>query len=231
MEGSTVRRCLAVGTAMAVLGLVPAAAEAQYAAAAGRPRFQLHLRRHADGSDASFDKWKFAAGTFNAVAAGRRGRPGPGRRWTRSRARSSSAPRRSAPTGTRSSRSATPCSGSSSRSQNTADVDAQRRRHDPHARSALHAARTPTARRRTARPRTTTQRPRLEARRLQLRRLPGRDPAVQPLCTLTRRPRRRPTRGPARRVRSRRPAPTPAATARARPRPASTTSTASTTTR
>jgi hypothetical protein len=59
MEGSTVKRCLAVCTALGVFGLAPAA-HAQYVAPPPDPGFSYIF----DGTQASFDQWKFAAGTF-----------------------------------------------------------------------------------------------------------------------------------------------------------------------
>ena len=100
-----------------------------------------------------------------------RGRP----RWTPSRARSRSTPRRSAATGIRSSRSATPCCGSSTRCR-TPRVHAQRRHHDPLARDPLLV---PGATGQPARARHR-RRARPEADRLQLRRLPRRAADLRP---------------------------------------------------
>jgi hypothetical protein len=65
MEGSTVKRCLAVCTAVGVFGLAPAAhAQQKYVAPPPDPGFTYIFDGSATGSPASFDKWKFAAGTL-----------------------------------------------------------------------------------------------------------------------------------------------------------------------
>ena len=149
---------------------------AQYTAPPPEPGFTYIFDGTATGSDASFDKWAFAARHRRAVRRRRAVRAR--RRSTPSRARSSSAPRRSAPTGTRSAvrqrRVPAPVHG-----PEHADGDAQRRHHDPHARDPLHG-------------RQHHRRPRPEADGLQLRRLPG----ALPICKADdARRRRRPTRG------------------------------------
>ena len=57
------RARLMVCVALVASGLAPAAAQAQYSSPAPNPGFRYIFDGSATGSDASFDKWAFAAGT------------------------------------------------------------------------------------------------------------------------------------------------------------------------
>ncbi len=151
-------------TSLVCLGGSSRGAGAVHGAGAG-PGFRYIFDGTATGSDASFDKWVFARGHGRAVRPDARA-AGPGDAEHDDGRRSTSAPRRSAPTGTRSRRSATPCSASSTRS---------RTRRRPRRNGGV-MIRSPEIRYTGA---NTTRDARPEADRLQLRRLPGRDRAVR----------------------------------------------------
>ncbi len=151
------------------------------------PGFRYIFDGSATGSDASFDKWAFAAGNRGTVAPGVRGRPGPGdtRPGRGLVPRRRVAVRRLLVPGQAVRRRGVP---DSVHGPEHADLDPQRRRHDPHARGPLHG-------------REHRRGPGPEADRLQLRSLRGRAADLRP------RHARRvddATPGPARAVRSRR---------------------------
>jgi Domain of Unknown Function (DUF1080) len=62
--------------ALAMAALTPAAAKAQYVAPPPAPGFHYIFDGTATGSDASFDKWKFATGTFSQSAPAAQGGQG-----------------------------------------------------------------------------------------------------------------------------------------------------------
>ena len=187
--------------------------------AAARTGFHYIFDGTATGSDASFDKWTFASGHGRAVR--RRRGPGPGdagRRRGRDPRRRLAVRRLLVP-GQAVRRRGVP---HPVHGREHADVDAQRRRHDPHARLRVHGREHHRVSPRSRPASTTTS-------------APGALGVLQPHHAGRR---RRRTSGRARPARSRRPptpprrrSSTPAATARARRRRASTTSTASTASR
>jgi hypothetical protein len=63
------RRVLAGCVALTALAVTPQAAQAQYTAPPPAPGFQYIFDGTATGSDASFDKWKFASGTLAQSAS------------------------------------------------------------------------------------------------------------------------------------------------------------------
>ena len=144
MEGSTVKRLPRGLYRVGRLGAGAGCARAVRRAAAGS-RVQLHLRRLRPGrrlrsTSGSSPPARSRSPIRRRPSAG----PPAGRAWPRStptepaRDRVPMAPRRSARTGIPRRRSATPCSGSSSRSSDRAtSLDAQRRRHDPLPRNPL----------------------------------------------------------------------------------------------
>src|ERR1044072_7586256 len=63
------RRVLAGCVALTALAATPQAAQAQYTAPPPAPGFHYIFDGTATGSDASFDKWKFASGTLAQAAS------------------------------------------------------------------------------------------------------------------------------------------------------------------